>query len=416
MRDAPQFTPRRQLILFALIFAVLVAALALGYYFFLRSDYVVLIEGVRPSDTSAIIGELDKESTPYRLRDGGSTILVPADAADAARVAIAGSDLPLQGQVGFELFNKSDMGLTNFAQKINFQRALQGELVRTILQMDGVASARVHLALPERTLFRGERMAPRGAVTIAMKPGQEVDDAQVAGIQQLVASAVVDLPPSSVVVLDAAGRVISAVPPQSSEPSPYSEARAAIEGYYRARIRGAIQSVLPGIRFRVQVLALPGGTFPRPSASSQGAVAAGPEESGRDFPLRVQILTESDLGTDQQSVARDAIVAAAALDFDAGDALLFDIGPVEDPVAHPVVNRPEQVRPPAVPSSVTQLQAGWLSWWMVALLVILPLPLLTAVLLRRRARPVLSREEHEAFAARLRRQLDLVGGGGDVGA
>ncbi len=181
--------PRNQMLLFGALFAAVVGLLALGYFLFVRADYVVLFQGLRPADASVVVTELDKRGTPYRLGDAGTTILVPEGEADAARVALAGSDAAARGQIGFELFNKSDMGLTNFAQKINYQRALQGELVRTIMLMDGVDSARVHLAIPERTLFRGDRAEPKAAVTVAMKPGQTADPARVAGIQQLVAAA-----------------------------------------------------------------------------------------------------------------------------------------------------------------------------------------------------------------------------------
>ncbi|MEI9851949.1 MAG: flagellar basal-body MS-ring/collar protein FliF [Sphingomonas sp.] len=208
--------PRAQLLLLAGIFAAVTAVLAAGYFLFLRADYVVLAQNLRPADASLVVAELDKRGAAYRLRDGGGTILVPEDQADATRVAIAGSDAAAHGQIGFELFNKSDMGLTNFAQKINYQRALQGELMRTIAMMDGVESARVHLALPERALFRGDRSPPRAAVTVAMKPGQTADPSRVAGIQRLVAAAVPDLPETGVVVLDASGRVISPSAPATA--------------------------------------------------------------------------------------------------------------------------------------------------------------------------------------------------------
>src|SRR5688572_70501 len=144
-----------QLRLFLLVFAGSVALLAAGYYFFLRTEYAVLYSDLRPADASAVVAELDGRGIAYQLRDAGSTIAVAADGADAARLAIAGSHVPSRAAVGFELFNESDMGLTDFAQRINYQRALQGELARTIMTISGVESARVHLALPERSLFRG---------------------------------------------------------------------------------------------------------------------------------------------------------------------------------------------------------------------------------------------------------------------
>ena len=129
-------SPSRQALVVAIIVAVLTLALAAAYFFVLRKPYGVLFSGLRQADAATIVADLDKKKTPYRLADGGSTILIPRDVVDSTRLAIAGEDLPLKGTVGFELFNKSDMGLTEFAQRINYQRALQGELARTIMTLD----------------------------------------------------------------------------------------------------------------------------------------------------------------------------------------------------------------------------------------------------------------------------------------
>lgn len=149
----------------AILAAVLLALFAL-YWFVLRTDYVPVFERLTQNDAAAVVAELTERKIDHRLADGGTTILIAAEQADQARLDIASSELPLRGQMGFELFNESDMGLTEFAQKINYQRALQGELARTIMLLDGVDNARVHLALPERALFRGARSAPTAAVTL----------------------------------------------------------------------------------------------------------------------------------------------------------------------------------------------------------------------------------------------------------
>jgi flagellar M-ring protein FliF len=184
MSDSASAKPafeRRQIIVAAAVFACVLVVLAVAYFLFLRPEYRVLYANLRATDASAIVAELDARGIAYRLRDGGTTILVSEDESDASRLAIAGSEAAAKGLVGFELFNESDMGLTNFAQKINYQRALQGELVRTIMMIDGVESARVHLAIPERALFRGERSLPKAAVTIAMIGDWQLADARVAG-------------------------------------------------------------------------------------------------------------------------------------------------------------------------------------------------------------------------------------------
>src|SRR3954454_16858263 len=144
LKDAP---PGRQLAAVAFGAVLLCALLAAFWLLFLRTDYGVLFSRLREPDAATIVAELDKRKIPYRLEQGGTTILVPADRVDNTRLAVMGEDLPLKGQVGFELFNKSDMGLTDFAQKINYQRALQGELARTIMTVESVDSARVHLSI-----------------------------------------------------------------------------------------------------------------------------------------------------------------------------------------------------------------------------------------------------------------------------
>lgn len=406
---------RAQWLMLGGIFAAVVALLALGYFLFLRTEYVVLLEGARPADAAAVVAELDKGGRAYRLRDGGTTILVPANEADATRVAIAGSDVAARGQIGFELFNKSDMGLTNFAQKINYQRALQGELVRTIMAMEGVESARVHLALPERTLFRGDRAEPKAAVTVMMKPGQTADPLRVAGIQQLVAAAVPDLPENKVVVLDAAGRVISAVAVVEAPEvrSADLDERLAVEGYYRARARGAVERQLPALKFQLRVLALPKPGAANPDAASSAGSSWTPSGEGadRNFGLRFMFVSETPLGAEEQAVARDAIVQATAMDAGKGDTLSFETGPVDPPAVVQAAQIPAPLPSAALPPASAR-DATSSDWLLPGILAGAGL-LLAALLGWRWLRGGAARlgdEDHEAFAARLRRQLNLTEG------
>ena len=419
--------PRGQLYLLGGVFALVLLLLAIGYFLFLRTDYAVLAQGLRPTDASAIVAELDKRGVPYRLRDGGATILVPEGQADATRVAIAGSDAAARGQIGFELFNKSDMGLTNFAQKINYQRALQGELVRTITAMEGVETARVHLALPEKALFRGDRVEPKAAVTVTMKPGQTADPARVAGIQQLVAAAVPDLPQSKVVVLDAAGHVISPAPVVESAPGAERpadiEERGAVENYYRARARGAVERQMPGVRFALRVLLFPNGAA---SAGGTGdgepatVPAAGWTPSGdgaaRNFRLRILFISETPINPEDQQVARGAIVQATGLNDQAGDSLSFEIGPIDQPVSAPPVAQPSYAAASA-PAATAPAPAQVFAWPPIWLWIVAGIAM-AAVLVWRfgGSRGRMSGEEQEAFAQRLRRQLNMTEEAGDAAA
>ena len=182
MFDSIRALSSRQQVFLALGTAcVLCLVLGAVWFFALRTDWTPLFTQLRPSDAATIVADLDRKKIAYRLADGGTAILVPADQADSARLDVMTGDLPLKGTVGFELFNKSDVGLTDFAQKINYQRALQGELERTIMTLDGINSARVHLSLGEDRIFRDDRVPPKASVTIRMRKGSSAHAAGGAG-------------------------------------------------------------------------------------------------------------------------------------------------------------------------------------------------------------------------------------------
>lgn len=392
MTDAAP-SPRRQWLVIAAVFAVVLALLAAAYWTFLRDRYATLADHVRTGEAAAIVAQLDKRGTPYELRDGGTTVLVPSAEVDATRLALVPGD---GGAVGFELFSKSDMGLTNFAQKINYQRALQGELVRTIAAMDGVETARVHLALPERTLFRDDRIEPSAAVTLQMRGHAPPDAARVAGIQRLVSAAVPDLPADRVVVLDADGRVVSqstAVPP--ADPSVEGQARAAVENYYRARTRAAIAAIRPDLRYDLRVTALPQGDAIVDPARWTPGEAAG----GRDFRLRMTMVTPRPLDATEQATLTAAIRPAAGLDDARGDMLLFETGSPAPPPPVPVTAAGGGF--PVVPSPVETVAMS--PWWPWGSVVAAAIALI--VLLRRRRTPRLSDEEQDGFAALLRQRI-----------
>lgn len=176
-----------------------------------RVEYQVLFTDLKPQDALAMTAELDKQKMPYRLGEGGSTILVDKTQVHATRIKLMGKEIPLQGVVGFELFNNTDFGMTEFAQKINYQRALQGELTRTILSLAEVSEVRVHLALPEQGLFKQASSKPKAAITLTLKQGQNLRPEQVFGIQHLVASATPGMTLADVAVVNHQGVALSRV-------------------------------------------------------------------------------------------------------------------------------------------------------------------------------------------------------------
>jgi len=184
----------------------------------LSQDYQVLFVDLASQDAAAMIAELEKMKVPYKLGEGGDSILVPKDLVYKTRVKMMGKDLPLRGAVGFELFNNTDFGMTEFAQKVNYQRALQGELTRTIMAIEEVQFARVHLAVPEQGLFKKNASKAKASVTVGLKPGKRIRPEQVTGIQRLVSAAVPDIRPQDVTVLDQHGVPLSNYAANEGEP------------------------------------------------------------------------------------------------------------------------------------------------------------------------------------------------------
>ncbi|KQO35424.1 flagellar M-ring protein FliF [Acidovorax sp. Leaf84] len=183
----------------------------------LRSDYQVLFSDLKPQDASAMVAELEKLKIPYKVDDASASILVDKSQVHSARIKLMGKEFPLHGAVGFELFNNTDFGMTEFAQKINYQRALQGELTRTILSLSEVRDVRVHLALPEQGLFKQPSVRPKAAITLSLREGHALRPEQVSGIQRLVAAATPGMTAQDVTVVDKQGMALSRSPDEAAE-------------------------------------------------------------------------------------------------------------------------------------------------------------------------------------------------------
>lgn len=183
----------------------IVAATVAGGWWLMRTDYQVLFANLSPQDAAAMVSELDRMKMHYELADNGTSILVDRNGVYRTRLKLMSGDVPLHGAVGFELFNGSDFGMTEFAQKINYQRALQGELTRTILSLEEIRDARVLLALPEQGLFKQASSKAKASITLTLKPGGALRPEQVAGIQRLVSAAVPGIDAQSVTIIDQTG-------------------------------------------------------------------------------------------------------------------------------------------------------------------------------------------------------------------
>lgn len=216
--------------LIAGLIAIVLGTAALAWWL-LRADYQVLFSDLKPQDAAAMSAELDKLKIPYRFDEAQGALLVDKAQVLPTRLKLMGQDMPLQGAVGFELFNNTDFGMTEFAQKINYQRALQGELTRTILSLSEIRDVRVHLALPEQGLFKQAQSRPKAAITITLRDGQYLRPEQVNGIQRLVAAATPGMTAQDVTVVDRQGVALS----RSSEES--ADAGAAVAGSGRLELK-----------------------------------------------------------------------------------------------------------------------------------------------------------------------------------
>jgi len=387
----------RQLRIGAALFAAVAGLLALGYVLFLKDDYVVLAQGIRPEQAAAVVEELKKEKVGYELRDGGTTILVPSSDVDRARLDVATGDLPIKGSVGFELFNQSDMGLTDFAQKVNYQRALQGEVARTIMAMDGIAAARVHVALPERSLFRTTRSEPRAAVTLTPDPGVEIDGERIAGIQRLVAATVPDLAIDQVAILNERGQLLT---PEFSDVPLASSSESALEGTYRDRVAQAVANAVPRAHVQIKVTVVP-----RLGTPVEAALGPAPGTGTRNHAIRIVLFDRSGLSAGEEQAIRAAIAADLQLNSSAGDELLVSPAP-QVAGAMPGIGAVAPARGAAPVPEQDRLMARIMRSWAIVFGLLACAALLFLALRLHRGRQHRRRE----LVIRIREQLLLVEG------
>ncbi|HJV88503.1 MAG TPA: flagellar basal-body MS-ring/collar protein FliF [Noviherbaspirillum sp.] len=174
-----------------------------------QPDYRVLFSNFSDRDGGAIVSSLQQMNVPYKFAEGGGAILVPSNQVHDVRLKLASQGLPKGGNVGFELMENQKLGVSQFLEQVNFQRALEGELARSIQSLSAVQAARVHLALPKASVFIRDQQKPTASVLLNLHPGRTLDEQQVSGIVHLVASSVPDLPTKNVTIVDQNGNLLS---------------------------------------------------------------------------------------------------------------------------------------------------------------------------------------------------------------
>lgn len=189
--------------------AVVIAIMAAVWLWGQQPVYRVLFANFSDRDGGAIVAELEKMNIPYKYAEGGGALLVPADRVHDARLKLAAQGLPKGGNVGFELMENQKLGASQFLEQVNFQRAMEGELARSIESLSAVQAARVHLAMPKDSVFVSEQKQPTASVLLNLHPGRVLDAQQVSAIVHLVASSVPELSPKNVTIVDQNGNLLS---------------------------------------------------------------------------------------------------------------------------------------------------------------------------------------------------------------
>jgi flagellar M-ring protein FliF len=321
-----------------------------------------LFSNLRQSDAAEIVQALGDWKVPYRLGEGGTSISVDEAAVYETRMRLVSAGIPKGGHVGFELFNESDFGVTEFAQKVNYQRALQGEIERTITSLPGVLDARVHLTIRRQGLFAEQEDGSKASVALSLSPGQRLSRGQLDGIRSLVAASVEGLKPEQVSVLDSEGALLSGGAPgvAASGEQVQGERKGEVEQAITTRVASLLGKTMNAGDFAVSVDATL--NYDAVREVSERPVAMGeqgtglvqrrrtttqPQQEGANAP-RQEEDTEYVLGTTRQEVnrapgrverlsvavvvparlddvelyrLRSLVAAAAGMDFERGDQL-----------------------------------------------------------------------------------------------
>ncbi len=240
--------PASKKISFAVLFLAVIGGFALIIFLNNRPHYRMLYSYISVEDLQAIKTKLEKEKIPYKL-EGTNSIAVPEDKIYQVRIMLASAGLPGGNITGFELFDKNSLGTTDFVQKINYQRALQGELARTIDEIPEVIESRVHLVIPEESLFIEDQKEPTAAVVLKLRPGSSLTSRQIQGIVHLLTCSVKGLKASNVSIIDAAGGTL--YHKNQDESSVFSDSqleyKQTVEEALRKKIQGILERVVgPG--------------------------------------------------------------------------------------------------------------------------------------------------------------------------
>jgi flagellar M-ring protein FliF len=256
LRAAFNRLSEQQKILFLVGVAAIIAVIVGSILWSRQPDWKVLFSNLTEKDGGTIVANLEAQNIPHRFSDSGA-LMVPAERVHEVRLKLASQGLPRGGLVGFELMENQKFGTSQFAEQVNYQRGLEGELARTIQSIGAVQAARVHLAIPKPSVFVRDEQKPTASVMLNLYPGRTLDGGQVAGISHLISSSVPNLPITNVTVIDQNGSLLSQLKSATSsglDPVQLKYVRE-IEDVIILRIENILKPVLGAENFKVQVAA-----------------------------------------------------------------------------------------------------------------------------------------------------------------
>jgi flagellar M-ring protein FliF len=245
----------KQILSLVLAAAAVIGGLAAFSHWNRERDFRPLYSSLAPDDAAAVLAKVREAGSGFRLSDNGSVILVPSGRVAELRLQMAAAGLPKSGRIGFELFDKTTFGMSDFTEQVNYHRALEGELERSVMSLAEVEQARVHITFPKDSLFLDSREPAKASVLVKLRPGMQLSRQNVAAVCQLVASAVEGLLPQAVSVLDTRGdllnRALKASSPDDPEPSEEAlEYRQKLEHDVIAKINSTLEPLLGPNKFR----------------------------------------------------------------------------------------------------------------------------------------------------------------------
>ena len=236
--------------------AIFLIILCAALYWASSGEYRALYSNLSESDGGKIVAELERINVPYKLTQGGNTIMVPSDQVYRLRLQMAESGLPAGGNVGFELIDNQGFGVSNFAEHVNYQRGLEGELSRSIESMGIVSKARVHLVLPKNSVFARDRQPASASVILHLNSGREMAEGQIDAIAHMVASSVQNLPVDAVTVVDQSGKMLTKSS-RNGQDLDGTQLRyiQEIEASYQQRIENVLYPIFGAANVRAQIVA-----------------------------------------------------------------------------------------------------------------------------------------------------------------